>query len=168
MLAPYPQPQPEKIDQASEIEVAWIKDLIIACRNLRGEMGISPAQRIPLLAVGDSARLEGAFPYLTAMARLSRAQVVAAFPETDAPVAVMGETRLMLRIEVDIAAERGRLKKEVTRLEDEIAKANAKLGNPGFVAKAPAEVVAQEKERLSSFTAALEKLRPQLEKLGPA
>jgi valyl-tRNA synthetase len=165
MLAPYPQSQPEKIDTAAEASLAYVKDLVLACRNLRGEMKISPAERIPLLASGDKSKLEAAFPYLKALAKLSEASVEAVLPEADAPVAVVGDTRLMLKIEIDVVAERERLGKEIARLEGEIAKANAKLSNASFVERAPAQVVGQEKDRLTAFVATLDKLRQQLGKI---
>ncbi len=166
LLAPYPQPQAERIDAAAEAEIAVLKDLVGACRNLRGEMNISPAQRIPLLAAGDRTRLEALSAYIKTLARLSDMRVVDVLPVADAPVAVVGECRLMLKIEIDKAAERERLQKEIARLEGEIAKAEGKLANAGFVARAPAQVVAQEKERLVAFATTLENLKPQLAKLG--
>jgi valyl-tRNA synthetase len=71
----------------------------------------------------------------------------------------------MVKFRVDTAAERARLQKEMARLEGEIAKASAKLANPNFAERAPTAVVAQEKERLAAFTATLEKLKPQLDRL---
>ncbi len=165
MLAPYPQSQPEKIDPAAEASMTYVKDLVLACRNLRGEMKLSPAERVPLLASGDKTQLEAAFPYLRALARLSETSVESMLPEADAPVAVVGDTRLMLKIEIDVNAERERLGKEITRLEGEIAKANAKLSNASFVERAPTQVVAQEKDRLAGFVATLDKQRQQLGKL---
>ena len=166
MLAPYPQHQAERIDAAAEAEVAWLKELVGACRNLRGEMNVSPAQRIPLLATGDKARLEALSPYIRILAKLSEVSVVETLPAADAPVAVVGDCRLMLKIEIDKAAERERLQKEISRLESEIAKAEGKLANEGFVARAPAQVVAQEKERLAAFATTLKNLKPQLAKLA--
>jgi valyl-tRNA synthetase len=166
MLAPYPQSNPERMDAAAEAEVSLLKGIVGACRNLRGEMNVSPAQRIPLLASGDKARLEALSPYIKFLARLADVSVVAALPAADAPVAVIGDCRLMLKIEIDKAEERGRLQKEISRLEGEIAKAKGKLANAGFVARAPAEVVAQERERLAAFAKTLDNLKPQLAKLG--
>jgi valyl-tRNA synthetase len=105
-------------------------------------------------------------PYIRTLAKLSEVSVVDALPAADAAVAVVGDFRLMLRIEIDRAAERERLQKEISRLEGEIAKARGKLANASFVERAPAQVVAQEKERLATFATTLENLKPQLTKLG--
>jgi len=171
MLARYPQAQPTKIDTECEARVALLKQLISTCRNLRGEMNISPAQKVPLIVAGDAAALAPFVPYLTALARLADVSLVddefAKLAANEAaPVAVVGEIKLMLKIEIDVAAERERLAKEIERLEGEVAKCHGKLANESFVARAPAKVVDQEKERLAGFTATLDKLKPQLARLG--
>ncbi|WP_079436935.1 valine--tRNA ligase [Zoogloea sp. LCSB751] len=166
-LARYPEADLGKLDEKSEADVAELKGLIYACRNLRGEMNISPAQRLPLVATGNAERLSKFAPYIAGLAKLSEVQVVDEIGSEElAPVAVVGEQRLMLKVEIDIAAERERVSKEIARLEGEITKANAKLSNESFVARAPAAVVAQEKERLANFTATVDKLKPQLAKLA--
>ncbi len=168
MLQPYPQPEPKKLDEHAEAWMAQLKAMTDACRNLRGEMQLSPAQKVPLIIeapVGEEDRLRAFAPYLQALAKLSEVQVVSALPQSPAPVSVVGTAKLMLKVEIDVAAERERLGKEIARLEGEIGKANAKLSNESFVARAPAQVVAQEKERLAGFTASLSKLREQFEKL---
>ncbi|MBK4734724.1 valine--tRNA ligase [Noviherbaspirillum pedocola] len=167
MQQAYPTPQPEKMNEAAEGWMAQLKAMTDACRNLRGEMQLSPAQKVPLLLEGD-ASLEAFAPYLAALAKLSEVQVVGTLPESPAPVSVVGTAKLMLKVEIDVAAERERLGKEVARLEGEITKANGKLSNESFVARAPAQVVAQERERLANFTSTLEKLREQLGKLQAA
>ena len=167
MLAAFPQAQPEKADSASEAEIQALKDMAYACRNLRGEMNLSPAQKVPLIASGNAAQLTAFAPYLKALAKLSEVAIVDQLPEdANAPVAIAGETRLLLKVEIDIAAEKERLTKEIARLENEITKTEAKLGNESFVARAPAQVVEQEKKRLADFRATVEKLRPQLARLG--
>jgi len=167
MIAPYPVAQPEKIDTGAETRVAMLKALTDACRNLRGEMGIAPGARIPLYAEGRADALAPFFPYMRALARLSDATAVARLPEADAPVSIVGETRLMLKIEIDVAAEVARLEKERARVAGEAAKAGAKLANSSFVERAPAPVVAQERERLAGFEATLAKLDEQLARLKP-
>jgi valyl-tRNA synthetase len=172
MLQPYPQADLSKLDEQAETWMAQLKSMTESCRNLRGEMQLSPAQKVPLLMEAanaeDKALLQSFAPYLQALAKLSEVQVVDALPQSPAPVSIVGTAKLMLKVEIDIAAERERLSKEISRLEGEIAKANAKLSNESFVARAPAQVVAQEKERLGNFGATLEKLREQFSKLPAA
>ena len=165
-VAPYPMSEPSKIDAEAEAFVTALKAMIDATRNLRGEMNVGPGTKIPLYAVGHSGQLRAQFPYLVALARLSEATVVEALPEADAPVAVVGDVRLMLHIEIDVAAELARLDREIARLSDEIVKADAKLGNERFVERAPPQVVAMERERLNGFRATLEKMQSQRGKLA--
>jgi len=165
MLEAYPKAQPNKIDEASEAWVLLLKQAVDACRSLRGEMAISPAARVPLIAAGDTEKLAKYAPYLKALAKLEDVAIVAELPEADAPVMLVDDFKLMLKVEIDVAAEKERLGKEIARLETEISKANAKLNNESFVARAPAAVVEQEKGRVAEFGASLEKLQAQLSKL---
>jgi valyl-tRNA synthetase len=174
-IAAYPLSQPERIDEAAIAFVAKLKQVVDACRNLRGEMNVSPAQRLPLFVVAQTAQ-EAAFlktcaPVLQALAKLSEVKLFddeAAWQAAAqaAPVAVVGEARICLHMEIDVAAEKTRLGKEVLRLEDQITKANAKLGNEAFVAKAPAAVLEQERKRVADFSDTLTKVREQLARLG--
>ncbi|HQN65100.1 MAG TPA: valine--tRNA ligase [Methylophilus sp.] len=165
MLQAYPQSDTEKLDETAERWVSLLKQAVDACRSLRGEMGISPAAKVPLIAAGNAEQLAAYAPYLKSLAKLESVDVVAELPEADAPVMLAGDFKLMLKVEIDVAAEKERLGKEIARLQGEIAKAEAKLGNESFVARAPAAVVEQEKARLADFTASLEKLDIQLTKL---
>ncbi len=170
-IAAYPVSQPDRIDTAAEAHVAKLKTLVDACRNLRGEMNVSPATRMPLFVLGDSAFMQTAAPVLQSLAKLSEVKIFDTEAEwaaaaQAAPVAVVGEARLCLFIEVDAAAEKARLTKEAARLEAEIAKANGKLSNEAFVAKAPPAVIEQEKKRVADFSATVEKIRQQLQRLG--
>jgi valyl-tRNA synthetase len=167
MLAAYPQADLSRVDAASEAKVERLKALAYACRNLRGEMNVSPALRMPLLVAGGGQEIKEFAPILQALGKLSEVQVVDDMPaDAMAPVAVVGETRLMLKVEIDVAAEKVRLSKEIEKIEKQIAIAQNKLGNEAFVAKAPPAVIAQEQQRVAEFTATLDKLKPQLAKLG--
>ena len=165
-LQPFPQADLGRVDAAADADMALLKAMVSACRALRGEMGLSPAQKVPLVAAGDAAVLTRFAPYLAPLAKLSGVEVVAELPASDAPVQIVGEFRLMLQIEIDVTAERERIGKEIARLEGEIAKAQAKLGNEGFVARAPAAVVEQERARLAGHQATLIQLREQVARLA--
>ncbi len=165
-LEPYPLPDTSKINDAACAQMAQLQALVNACRTLRSEMKLSPAERVPMLVTGDHATLAHIAPHLAALGKLSDVQIVEALPQTDAPVQIVGEFKLMLKIEIDPVAERERLTKEIARLDGEIVKAQAKLGNESFVARAPAAVVAQEKERMAGFVATRDKMAIQLKSLG--
>ena len=172
-IAAYPVSQPERIDEPAEAHVGKLKTLVDACRNLRGEMNVSPATKLPLYVLGDSEFMKSAGPVLQALAKLNEVRVFVS--EADwtkaaaaAPVAVVGEARLCLFMEVDVAAEKIRLGKEVARLEGEIGKANGKLSNEAFVAKAPPAVIDQERKRVADFEANLSKMKTQLLQLEAA
>ncbi len=173
-IAAYPVSQPERIDREAMAQIAKLKQLVDACRNLRGEMKVSPATRLPLYAVAshaaEAAFIQQSAPVLQALAKLSEVkvfddEVAWAAAAQAAPVAVVGEARVCLHMEVDVAAEKVRLGKEAERLQTEITKANGKLGNEAFVAKAPPAVIEQEKKRVADFTATLEKVKEQLARL---
>ena len=167
MLQPYPVCNDAKIDETSEAWMAELRALIDACRALRGEMGLGPQQRVPLLVASTDERIDAMLPYLPGLAKLSSAERVASLPEdTLAPVQVVGNHRLMLKVEIDVAAERARLDKEIARLQGEIGKASGKLSSESFVQRAPAAVVEQERQRLAQFSAMLEKVQGQRAKLG--
>ena len=172
MRQPYPIANTALIDTAAEAWMTQLKALVDATRNLRGEMQISPSVRVPLIVeAGDAAgqqQLHSFAQYVQALGKLSEVQIVDALPESPAAVSIVGTTKLMLKVEIDVAAERERLAKEIARIDGEIAKVNGKLGNESFVARAPAAVVAQENERLVNFSATIVKLREQFAKLPVA
>ncbi len=170
VTAAYPQANLAKIDPVSDAWMAKLKTLVSACRALRGEMNLSPAERVPLIVIGEPEFFGQAAHVLKTLAKLSEVQILtdeAAFAQASAmaPVSVQGAARMALKVEIDVAAERARLSKEIERIEKEVAKAQAKLGNESFVARAPAAVVAQEQQRLADFGQTLSRLREQLVRL---
>jgi valyl-tRNA synthetase len=168
--APYPVAQPERIDAQADAWMAQLKSVVGACRNLRSEMNLSPAERVPLITQGAAEFVTAAAPLLQALAKISDVQraddqAFATAAQT-APVAVAGAVRMALLVKIDVAAERDRLSKEIARLKGEIGKAEAKLGNESFVARAPASVVDQERARLAEFNQTVSRLGDQLARLG--
>jgi len=166
MLESYPKAQVDKLDEVAEAWVRQLKQMVDACRSLRGEMTISPAARVPLVMTGDAEKLTAYAPYLKALAKLEDIAIVTDLPEADAPVMLVDDFKLMLKVQIDVATEKERLGKEILRLENEINKATAKLNNESFVARAPTIVVEQEKARVAEFSNSLVKLQAQLAKLA--
>jgi valyl-tRNA synthetase len=174
-VAPYPQTNAAAIDEQAEAYVAKLKSIVDACRNLRGEMNVSPSTRLPAYVLSETkenaAFIREVAPVLQALSRLSEVKMFDdeaswAAAAKASPVAVVGATRLCLFMEIDVAAEKARLAKEADRLKGELAKANGKLANESFVAKAPPAVIEQERKRIADFTATLEKVQDQLARLG--
>ena len=165
MLAAYPQADQEQIVQTAFDKMAALKDLVEEVRKLRGEMGIAPNVKAPLFVEG-SAELEGLLKYLPSLTRLTEAKLVDNLPEAeDAPVAVCNGARLMLKVEIDKAAETARLTKEAEKLQKALDKLNAKLSKPGYTDKAPAHLVEKDKADLAELEDKMAKVQNQLAKL---
>ena len=165
MLAAYPQADKEQIVQTAFDKMAALKDLVEEVRKLRGEMGIAPNVKAPLFVEG-SAELEGLLKYLPSLTRLTEAKLVDSLPEADdAPVAVCNGARLMLKVEIDKAAETARLSKEAEKLQKALDKLNAKLSKPGYTEKAPAHLVEKDKADLAELEDKMAKVQTQLAKL---
>src|SRR5262245_2554433 len=167
MLQPYPKSQPEKIDEAAERDMAVLKEWTVAARNLRSEAKIPPGERLPMYTTSlpPAEDADVVLVSTQALARLSEIRRVSMLPDSTAPVAVLGEARIMLYKEVDPALEAERISKEIARVNGEIAKAKAQLANPSFVERAPASVVEEVRKRLASNQQELLKLQEQLQKL---
>ena len=164
MLAAYPKADPEKIVQAAFDQMAQLQDLIGTVRNLRGEMGIAPNVKAPLFVEGSVP--EALLKYLPALTRLTEAKTVDRLPESeDAPSAVCNCARLMLKVEIDKAAETARLSKEAEKLQKALDKLNAKLSKPGYTEKAPAHLVEKDKADLAELEDKMAKVQNQLAKL---
>ena len=165
MLARFPEADREQIVQTTFEQMTVLQDLIGAVRNLRGEMGIQPNVKAPLF-VESADDLADYLKYLPMMTRLTEAQQVAALPESeDAPVAVCNGARLMLKVEIDKAAETARLSKEAEKLQKALDKLNAKLSKPGYTEKAPAHLVEKDKADLAELEDKMAKVQNQLAKL---
>ena len=165
MLARFPEADGGEIVQTAFEQMTVLQDLIGAVRNLRGEMGIQPNVKAPLF-VESADDLADYLKYLPMMTRLTEAQQVAALPESeDAPVAVCNGARLMLKVEIDKAAETARLSKEAEKLQKALDKLNAKLSKPGYTEKAPAHLVEKDKADLAELEDKMAKVQNQLAKL---
>ncbi len=169
MIQEYPKAGDFKRDEKADAEIALTKKMIEAVRGLRTEMNLAPGLRLPLAIEGDKATIASVTGYLKTLARTSDVLAVddisALNKGSIAPVAIVDDFKLMLKVEIDVAAERARLTKEIERVKGDIGRYEKKLSNASFVERAPAAVVNQEKKRLADSQTLLEKLTGQLAKL---
>ena len=173
MLAPYPRPEEFPTDEASEREIGWIQAFVLAVRQIRGEMNISPGRRIPVLlkgaAAADLGHLERHRPYLERLAGTETIAVLA--PGERAPesaTALIGELTLLVPMAglIDVAAEFERLQKLLTRAEADLAKVRTRLQSQSFLSNAPRAVVEAEQARAAELERTTAGLSTQLERVG--
>jgi len=168
MVAPYPEAEDLTDDPFAEAAIEWLKGVVLAVRTIRGEMNIKPGQSMTLLLQGggsaDRERLAATETLLKRMAKLDRVEWLADGAEPPpAAMQLVGDLKLMVPLAglIDVAAERARLDKEIARRRQELARIEGKLGNAGFVEKAPADVVAKERERGAEMQNAIDTLSTQ-------
>ena len=166
MVARYPQPEEAKLDEAAEREIAAVKDVVNAARNLRSTLGVDPKARMPLYVADYPAFMPSHREAMSAVAKVSEVHFVPALPQRDSPVSVTPSGKVMLHVEIDPAAERIRLSREIEKVASDLEKQRAKLGNPSFAEKAPPAVVEQARKLLADTEARHADLRSQLGKLG--
>jgi len=170
MIQDYPLADPARIDAQADAQVQALQRLVDAARNMRSERNLPPSARVPMVISPSSDQVTLFAPYLMGLARIESVQAIADLAAHgqagSAPVAVVDDYRFLLAIEVDVAAERGKLAKEAARLEAEISQTRASLEKPGFAQNAPAKVVAQFQERLAQRTATLAKIQEEIDRLS--
>ena len=172
MQRPWPNADEIPADEAATAEIEWFKSVLSGIRRIRSEMNISPAKVIPLLLAdgqpSDRTRVAKFAAQIAFLARTEAPQWIATgVAEIAAAAAVVGTLRVMIPLAglIDLDAEKSRLTKEMARIETEIRKCEGKLGNTRFISNAPAEVVAQERQRIVDWTSTLTTLREQAAKL---
>ena len=173
MLQPWPVANEARIDAAAEGDIEWVKALMLGVRQIRGEMKISMAKRIDIIVANASAedqrRLADFEPLLNKLAKLESVRMLAAGEEAPmSATTLVGEMEVLVPMAglIDKDAELARLDKEIGRLEGEVKRVGGKLGNEGFVAKAPAEVLEKERAKLAEAEQALAKLVDQRQRIA--
>ena len=168
MLQPYPQPSHKGVDSVANADIEWLKGVIVGIRNIRGEMNIPPGRELPVLLRNgneqDRSRLEENAQFLKKLAKLGDISWLP--PGEEGPVAataLVGELEILVPMAglIDKDAELLRLRREIEKLEKELARIRGKLGNASFVDKAPEAVVAREREKMQALQQALETLQEQ-------
>ena len=168
MLQDYPTADSNQIDHMAEADIEWLKAVVVAVRNIRGEMNISPAKVLPLFFANgnadDARRVDANTPLIKALAKVDEmTYLTAKQPAPAAATQLVNELEVLVPLAglIDKDAELIRLDKAITKLEKEVKRLAGKLGNVGFTDKAPAEVVAAEEKKLADANDALQRLAQQ-------
>ena len=168
MLATFPTYQADQVDATAMADLEWVKQVIVAVRNIRAELNIAPSKPLNALVRGvsyqDRIRLEANQAFFASLAKL---ETITVLEEGDS--APMSTTQLVGNMEllipmaglIDVAAEMARIDKQLEKLAQEIARIEGKLSNEGFVAKAPAAVIDKERAKMTDLTRDIEKLNEQ-------
>jgi valyl-tRNA synthetase len=169
--ARWPEPAPETADRAAAVEMEWVVAAISAIRAARAEINVPPAARLPLFFrdAGPAAaeRLSRHAEHFVRLARVESIAPAAAVPQGSVQIVVEGATLILpVGDAVDLAREKARLAKEIGRLDGEIAKLAAKLGNPQFLAKAKPEIVEDQREREADASRDRDRLQAAYARLG--
>ncbi|WP_299591526.1 valine--tRNA ligase [uncultured Microbulbifer sp.] len=172
MLQPYPEATEHRIDENAEAAIAWLKGVIEGVRNIRGEMNISPAKKIPLIlrngSEQDESLLKQTRSLLTKLASLESIEWLEKGTEAPASsTALAGDLELLVPMAglIDVEAESARVQKELDKLDKDLKQVAGKLQNPNFVDKAPEAVVNKEKQRMADLESARARFAEQLESL---
>jgi len=172
MLQPYPRPDEGRQDETAVADVEWLKEFILGVRQIRGEMDISPGKSLPVIMQNASAEdVRRVDQHASLLQRVGRVESVTVLEDGEEPpasaTALLDELRLLVPMKgiIDVDAERQRLEKQRNRVDTDLTRARGKLGNPNFVNNAPADVVTQEKQRVSEFERQIAQLSEQLGRL---
>lgn len=172
MLQAYPQVQPQRFATASD-DMEWLKQVIVAVRNIRGEMNLSPSKPLPALFKNADAtaqaRLEQNQSFLSALAKLESVTFLAASEEAPASAtALVGRMEINIPMAglIDTAAELARLDKAIEKAQKEFDLFTRKLSNENFVSKAPADVIDKERAKQAEAQETLQQLQQQREKIA--
>jgi valyl-tRNA synthetase len=171
MTQPYPTADESKIDEIANGDIEWLKGVILAVRNIRGEMDISPAKPIPVFFKNGSSedlrRLSENDTYLKKLAKLEQITVLGSEEAPMSATQLVGDMEILVPMAglIDKAAEITRLEKEIDKATKELQRLQGKLGNEKFVANAPADVVEKEQAKLADINASHQVLTVQLEKI---
>jgi len=173
MLQAYPLADASKVDQSALDDIEWVKAVIVAVRNIRGEMNISPAKALPVFfnhgSEQDKTRLANGQPLIQTLAKVESITWLDANDEAPAAATqLVGELEIMVPLAgfIDKDAEIARLDKEIAKLDKEVGRLSGKLNNSGFIDKAPEDVVAKEQQKLADAKDAQQRLENQKQQLN--